>query len=558
MVCSILIRSLYVWLLLGSILALGGCGSDGSSSEPVSVGLSGTVRYEDKEYGSAGFTGNTSYKAVRYAVIDLVTGNGTVAATTTTDEEGDYQLQGSGADLYVRVLAQTGPAAGSAITVMDYSGDTYAITQLIQQQNGSQTVDLDIGLANSISGAYNMLDVFTSASLLITAMSTQPLPALKSVWKPASSSYGTYFCPSGYGGGACPQGKGIYILGGSSWGGDTDQYDDDVLWHEYSHYLESTLGIQDSPGGVHYLTDNDSHLSLSWSEGLGGFFPSAVKSWLAVNNPGLLSSTSSLPLTQFVDTYGTIAGISINMGNPSTTYCSGGLDCFVYSSSEVAVAKVLTQLQSSFGMQALWDTISGYIPTATSRPANFETFWDGWLSQRSPASDEQNQLKSIINDRLIYFQADGFESDDIESAGRQITVCSVPNCSGEKHYLYNENNTADLDLLAFNVTSDESYTVETFDLSNGADTYMRILDNTGNVVINQSGQSLTNNDRPGTVYCYAGDNPCKIHNDDIMLSSSITFTATEDATHYIEVKTNPYLPSAAGRYGTYSIRVVQY
>ena len=75
------------------------------------------------------------------------------------------------------------------------------------------------------------------------------------------------------------------------------------------------------------------------------------------------------------------------------------------------------------------------------------------------------------------------------------------------------------------------------------------------MVVNASGQMMVNDDRPGTEYCYQYDNPCRIHYDDSMLSSELTFTPTSSGTYYVEVKSSPDRPVGSGRYGTYSIRV---
>ena len=101
-----------------------------------------------------------------------------------------------------------------------------------------------------------MLDVYASATQFIRELSNAPMPELNVYWQNKSNSYGTYYCFTNRYSRSCPQGKGIYILGGrSSGGGDTDHFDDDVLWHEYAHYLEGMVGAQDSPGGTHYLTE---------------------------------------------------------------------------------------------------------------------------------------------------------------------------------------------------------------------------------------------------------------------------------------------------------------
>lgn len=549
-----------IMLALGVVItACGGGGGDDSAnagnSKYANVTVTGVVSYEDREYGSRGFNGNTDYKTVRFTLVDLVDVNGNVSASTFTDADGNYSLTGKGRGLYVRVMAQTGADAGSVISVKNHYGDAYAITQSLGESDGIVSQDIAISLANNIAGVFNILDVYTNASQFLTTISTTVLPELAVYWQTASSQYGTYFCPSTYRGGPCPQGKGIYLLGGSSSGGDTDEYDDDVLMHEYAHYVEMTLGAKDSPGGTHYLTDNDHDLRLAWSEGWGGFFPNALKSWLAEQAPERLSSADSLASGYFIDTYGTFASISINMEAPNAWFCPGGIDCFVYSSSEIAVANVLSKLRDEFGVEAVWNVYSQYMASGTSTPATLESFWDGWKQQRSPAGEELQNINDTFINRLVFFQQDEFEQDDTLATAKNLAVCTGFFCSAEQHYLYKDNSSSDVDMFRFTVSAEQTYLIETLDLGNAADTYIRLLDDEGNVVYDDSGQMMVNDDRPGTTYCYQNDNPCRIHYDDIMLSSSLTFTPSAAGTYYVEVSSSPSRPVGAGRYGTYSIQI---
>jgi len=544
-------------LLLSVCLgAVSGCGEQ-SGSKTLTVTVSGIISYEDREYSYSGFTGNTEFKSVRYAVVDLVDVQGNVVDTTATDENGGYRLSGSGVDLYVRVLSMSTQDAGSELEVSDYSGNVYAVSQPLTR-GGDNQLDFKLAYQERIAGAFNILDVYTNASLFVSGLSSNPLPTLKAHWQPGSNRYGTYFCQANYVTASCPQGNGIYLYGGSGSGGDTDEYDDDVLYHEYAHYLETVNGVQDSPGGRHYLTDNDDDLRLSWSEGLGGFFPGAVKSWLKDYYPQRLSIRDSMNTTYFIDTVGTTAAISIDMADPSPLFCLWGVDCFVYSSSEVAVAKILNKLRDIYGMQAVWDVFSRYMPGGTRNPATLESFWDGWLQTRSPDSLEKATLQRVFSDRLVFYENDQYESDNDNKSAPKLAACTAANCSGEVHYLYSQNPyTPDVDLMSFDVQSGKSYYVETFDLSNGADTYMRILDSMQNVAVDKNGVTMVNNDRTGTVYCYTYDNPCRIHNDSTMLSSALTFTPASSGTYYLAVQTSPSKPAAAGRYGTYSVRVIE-
>ena len=549
--------------LLLALLPLAACsgGGSGEGGNVSSYGvqarqISGTIQYEDKEYSAYGFNGNTRFKPVRFAMIDLVDADNSIVATTVSDDSGQYTLAGEGANLRLRVLAQTDAAAGAAITIHDHDGNIYAATAALEIDQ--TLVDLDIAASSEVGGAFNMLDVFTSSTEFVNQFANAPLPGLNAFWQADSNRYGTYYCPGNYRGGMCPHGKGIYILGGRSGGGDSDHYDDDVLLHEYAHYVEGVVGAQDSPGGVHYLTENDQDLRLTWSEGLGGFFPAAVKTWMARQRPELLSTAADMPLTYFVDTYGSTAGISIDMASPNPHFCPGGRDCFVYSSSEVAVVKILIGLMNEFGMQAIWDIYANYMARGTALPATLETFWDGWMVQRAPGGEELAALRAVFNERQVFYQHDGFEADNtLTGMTRMIALCNADACESEQHYLYYNSYSADKDLVAFEAVKGRGYLLETVDLSNGADTYIRILDAAGRQVFDSYGQLMANDNRPGTVYCGMYDNPCRIHNNSDMLSSELNFVPGKSGTYYVEVTTSSNKAAAAGRYGVYSLQITE-
>ena len=478
---TININAIYlVFIILGTSACSGGGGSD--TSQTVTVQISGTVRYEDKLYNKYGFTGTTAYKSIRHVTVDLVGSDDTVINSTVTDDSGRFELAGWGKNPRVRVLAQTDSTIGTVVSVRNFSGNIYAVSKPLANPTDSN-FNLDVPQSSTLAGAFNMLDVFTNATQFIGQYNKKPMSSLNAFWEYNNNSHGTYFCSGTLGTNSCPQGSGIYILGGSAGGGDSDQNDDDVLYHEFAHYMEKVVGAGDSPGGTHYLTENDQDLRLTWSEGLGGFFPAAIKTWLEQNHPELLSTDKKLSPTYFVDTYGSYVGISMDFSKPNSVFCPYYSDCYVYSSNEVAVAKILVGLMNTYGMQAVWNVYANYMASDTSLPASLETFWDGWVAQRSPGTKELNSVTTIFNERLVNYKSDGFESDNDIASNHTQSVCTGSSCAGETHSLYYNTIASDKDIVSFYATSGKSYLVETVDLSNGADTYLRILDQYGNVVI---------------------------------------------------------------------------
>jgi len=526
-------------------------GCDGADTRVFEVNVSGVAQYEDKIYGAHGFTGDYPLKPIRFAEVQLVDGNVAIASTRT-DENGNYQLQGSGVRLKVRVLAKSDAGINGNISVANVNGDVYAVSKSLAI-DGESVLNFEVPVKQAVSGAFNILDVITNGKQFIAQYSDTYYYPLTVYWQSGESQYGTYYCSKTISRVSCPQGMGIYLVGGYHGGGDTDQYDDDVILHEFGHYVEDQLGIQDSPGGAHYLSDTDSDIRLSWSEGWGGFMPGAVKTWLAETDPERLSSQAGLPSSYFVDTYGQYAMISMDLGDPEAYYCWGGSSCYSYSSSEVAVANVLNGLNKSFGFQAIWDSVSTYLPRQTPFPASLETFWDGWLTQRAPDNDEMDGLIEIFGRSSIYYRADNYESDNSFVTAKPYSPCT--NCVAQQHYLYSINSNNDNDYVYVDLVAGKSYSVETYNLGNAADTYIRILNFNGTQAYSSNGAIMANDNRPGVVLCQPSESPCKIHNNDITLSSLLTFTPTQSNKYIVEVSTSSNRPQSAGRYGSYSLLI---
>jgi hypothetical protein len=527
-------------------LSLLSCGSGSpvtKSGTSFTSTVSGKVQYEDKEYGVDGWTGNTYYKAVRYATVEIVDSVKYIPiASTVTDSSGNYSVS-FGTDgltqVYVRVISETSSQIDKPdVQIRNLSSSVYsANSSNFTPSEGTSTFDISISTSDSVAGAFNILDIFTSSGEFINSLSGGNPPALKVYWE-IDNPYGTYYC-HGYDTDYCLEGEGIYVL--NEPGGDTDEYDDDVLWHEYGHFAAAKFSKDDSQGGQHSLSDNTQDLRLAWSEGWGNFFPGAVKTWLKSKNLSL-SADSSMPLAQYVDTTGTIAGISFDFSASNGTP-------YIYASNETAVANILwrTMSETTGGISGIWDVFANYIPQITD-PVNLETFWDGWLSRQMA----NGSLATFFTSRSIFYQDDSFENDNSPSSVRKASI----GASGEEtHYLYKTNSNTDVDIVAFDTTGGVTYDIETYDLKNGADTYLTVLAPDGSTTLSE------NDNYDGATYsdCDYYEN-CPINGKDqnnpvAPLSSRITFTPSASGTYYIKVTTSPDKPPSAGKYGTYSLKI---
>lgn len=513
------------------------------------ITLNGIARYEDREYTSSGFvTQQNYYKAIRFARVSVVDSSGVSVggiAPVYTDQDGKFTISGIlNSQHYIRVDAITDNTLGLDLAVKDRQSALYSISKQVDiQQNLNFT--MDVPLASEASGAFNVLDVFTSSAQFTMQFTNANLISLSGFWEPNNSD-GTYFC-SGYDSIYCNNGKGVYIFNSAS--GDTDEYDDDVLYHEFGHYFAQTISRDDSYGGCHVLSSTDLDLRLSWSEGWGDFFPAAVKTWLStdVSRSTLLSVQGAFK-SSYIDTYQNSAQIYISLDSLSPSYKSAG--------NELAIAKILYSLYLSFDMGSIVDVLTTYLP-GVSTPVNLESFWDGWLVVHGLDSVKVDRvvLNNLYNERSVFYREDSFEADNAINPTRKISL-NTP----ETHYLYSEQLSTDIDYVAFDVEAGKQYTLSTSELTGGADTYMRVRKSDG-TPLTIAGIVIENDDADENAY-YGYDGTCgtsRIKNNTTALSSSLSFTAPDTGIYYAELRTTPDVEPyfSAGRYGTFSFKVIQ-
>lgn len=486
--------------------------------------ITGTIKYEDKEYNqSVGLTGVTSIKAVRFADVELVnvTDNVTIASSTTAT--GYYRFDVSAASyggrtVYVRVESSSVPVGANRVNVFNLTPQLYSVGGARFALAGSSTVNLYIPVTNAADGAFNILDVCNSGSEFVDLYAVTAPPNLNVYWQ-SGNPYGTYYC---YGG--CPRGDGIYVY--SSY--DTDEFDDDVLWHEFGHFVAHQYSKDDSPGGNHFLDDNTQDLRLSWSEGWGNFFPTAVKFWLDTTTPELLSADPATPLSQYVDTETGAILLTVNIGAPEPDTCTA--DNCMYATNEISNANVLWNTMNTpvLGMDKIWNVFESSLPL-TTHEVNIEDFWDGWLASYPTDS---SALHTVFNGRLIDYSADSYETDNAVVSAQTFTVGL-----GQLHRIYGN---GDLDYVVFTVPTSTQYTIRTSSLRNGADTYLTLFDSTGTNII-------TFNDN-------ATSPPSLPPNDITALSSRIVQNLVP-GTYYVSVNSSQNKPSSAGRYGSYVLTI---
>lgn len=522
--------------------------------------FSGKVFYEDRPYDSNGFSGNPVPTPVRGAIINVIAIDGfATIATGSTGPDGSFRFPNINnpsprAGIYLQVVSKTGPGnpaqveirndpTGNALLSLISPGYDDSIKPDFPDLSVTATVDSGIG------GLFNILDVFSMASELIQqqgglckppATTSCVPPLLVAYWEPGTAE-GTYYDD---------QLNAIFILGGGDSEGDHDEYDDSVIAHEYGHFVVHHFSKDDSPGGAHFITDHDQDIRLSWSEGWGNFFSSAVR-----NNPIYLDTSTG-------------GSFSFNLESYSSAPAPSTLNSVaIYTTSEIAVTGVLWDLfddssalvppiteshdQVALGFKPIWQTI---IQLTDEKPATMEAFSVRFITLQVPSNTDQ--LKTIMRERQMSLfppEDDRYESSD-ESVGTLLVVGSNPSQT-RTLYRINPDPFGDEDIIPFSVTADTRYTLETLELKNGADTLLFITDSSTSTT-----RLAENDNRNDRAYQNCGINPITGNsscpdNNETNLSSSITWTASSTTTLYAHVQHSPNAPPSAGQMGSYKIQL---
>jgi hypothetical protein len=472
------------------------------------------------------------------------------------------------------VLSSATPTGTQAINVKTWNGSLYAVKTSNFTFSGNATANLAVQVTNIADGAFNVLDVMTSGFQFLNVYAAGATNlnslALNAFWQNDVSN-GTFYCPNGtspdpnY----CPGGAGISVFSDPSGSGDTDEFDDDVLFHEFGHFTADNFSKDDSMGGPHYLNENDYDMRLTWSEGWGNFFQGAVKFWLNSTDPSLISSKAGVPLSQYVDTVSGQDPLIVDVADPDnigggSPYCFYySINYCTYSTNEISVANVLWNHLTgigSYGMQPVWNVIAGF--KSSISVINLEAFYDGWRSLYG------DPTAAIYKNRLIDYSDDNNEPDNVYSAVTQtFTVGTMQN---RRLYSVAAWPGEDSDFVKFTAITATSYIITTSNLRNGADTYLAVYDSTGSEI--PLPLSMQDNTSTTTWVAGTGNSSCtgaqnydcyNINgwldaplNNTTNLASMIIWTAQNSGTYYVKISPSPNRPKSAGKYGSYSLSII--
>lgn len=306
------------------VVSIGGCGGGGGGSSPnpipnpnpnpgtAEVTVSGKITFDRPPFkgGANGLDMNNAVSSpARGVVVEAIDAStNAVLASTNTDASGNYSVTvAANRSIFVRAKAQlvstSAPTFNYRVLNNTNSNALYALDGS-SFNTGTANVTRNLNAPTGWSGTaytsdraaapFAIIDtVYNAKQLILSANPTGNLPALDLYWSTKnkanvaklcvdSGDIGTSFYQLDTDTDDCSQPllPGIYVLGDyANGGGDTDEFDDHVIAHEFGHYVEDQFSRSDSFGGDHSPTDR-LDLRVAFSEGWGDAF-----SGMAMNDP---------------------------------------------------------------------------------------------------------------------------------------------------------------------------------------------------------------------------------------------------------------------------------
>jgi len=525
----------------------GGAGGGGAGADPAALcegedtHFAGIVQYEDRPYDTNGFA-ESVLRPVRYARVAMIDGAlGNPLGTAVTDSDGAYcistQLKPATAFLRVRSLAvppQAEPGAEVAVApdgnpahVYQLDGVVTSVDDLAINRVADFVIRQDTLMPVSatravpVSGAFNIMDVVTYGYEAIhTAWGVQ-LPQLEVQWQ-WDAALGTHYHP----GDPAVAGQVVIHINGAG-GGDSDEYDDDTVLHEFGHFVYDQVGRSDSPGGQHFINGYTQDARLAYSEGWASFLSAMIRDvlpvsasnrsgpqWMISPYPGTDGALGALAWAYEMDT---ATALVADQNKPNYDTAPVGADVFQYrvktTTSEVSVSAALWDIYKgvsgangigAFGILSALLDMKG-----NGLDQTFGSFWE--RVEQLYRQDQARVLtfrSHLVADRKMPFEDDLYGYDDsfseleqrvaedrlVDEGGggnhlirsitptrsRVLPLQSLTHGKDKQFTLFPE---GDVDLYQLEVTSPGIYRITTTDLSNGGDPMMELLDANQQVMI---------------------------------------------------------------------------
>lgn len=274
-----------------------GCSGNQLVKDGEGVKITGVVTYdrvpvEADSMGSARLNYDKTYSATgKYLLVKAIDANGQVVSKTTTDQNGQYNLNvPENTPVKIRVYARMFKDNVWDVSVVDNTNQksNYVLEGALHN-SGTKTTQRDLHASSGWGGQgytqprdaapFAILDsVNTIMQKIVQASPDIKFPDLLINWSINNVSVGgdTSLGHIGTSSYTAHDGN-MWVLGDAN--ADTDEYDEHIIIHEWAHFFEDKFSRSDSIGGAHSSGDT-LDIRVAFGEGFGN-----AMSAIATDNP---------------------------------------------------------------------------------------------------------------------------------------------------------------------------------------------------------------------------------------------------------------------------------
>lgn len=427
----------------------------------------------------------------------IATSQGSTVATTTTDSSGNYSFSFNFTGTFNLLVQakndtiQVGNKIEESILSGIYSND------IVKLQSSSGTYNKDISISEN-SGAYNIYSQLKKGVDWFQSQSYSFTKTVKAVW-PWS---GTFFETGS---------NAIYLLGVMGTNTDPDEFDDDVILHEFGHFFAENFSVDHSLGGGH-SPDSKVDLRLAWSEGFATYVSCAIRGETTYIDSSGFQSDGKSSVSAYDHSSPAVAATEAH--------------------NEAAVTYILLEAAKKSNDASVISTVAGFksLPTPlANEQISMDTFHDLW-SGANLVDYYLNRSMSYFNDSL----SGNTSSSPYQLSGNQtLSNLSFYSNGGSDYFIAS-------------VNAGDTLTLETLNTKNGALTSIHVYKGS-----TESDALLTSNDPTNGSLTDS--------------TSKVSFSAESSGNYLFKVSrfnssSNDYGPyrssytKTVGRYGNYDIK----
>jgi len=238
------------------------------------VNVSGTILYErvhpahSRTNSSLNFS-NITQEAAKQVLVEAINEESNTVSSTYTDNQGKYSLSNlsSNTNIKIRVYAKMFKQSLWDVKVIDNKNKN----SLYVIEGNSKTTGFNDSIRNLLATSSNkssppfaILDSVYQAMQKVHAVDAGvQFPSLKMNWSTKNIASGTYY-----------DGIDNIVLQGDQ-RGDSDEYDDHIIIHEWGHFFEEKLSRADNIGKRHQTGDR-LDIRVAFGEGFGNALSAIV------------------------------------------------------------------------------------------------------------------------------------------------------------------------------------------------------------------------------------------------------------------------------------------